>query len=106
MNRTTRHDGMGEIIGSNVRAELARAGKTQTGAAHLLGLPQSAISRRISGRTAWEIDELLILAGWLDVPVTDFLVGLPRMDSNHQPAGYLAQALGIAADVRMELAAA
>jgi transcriptional regulator with XRE-family HTH domain len=106
MNRTTRQETTAKIIGGNVRAELARKGRTQTAAAHLLGLPQSAISRRMNGGTAWEIDELLALATWLDVPVTTFLDGLPRMDSNHQPAGYLAQVLAPAADPFLELTAA
>jgi hypothetical protein len=76
-------------IGANVRAEIARHGRTQQGAGTVLHLPQGSVSKRISGDTDWKVSELLILADWLGVTVDDFLVGLPRLDSNQEPAGYL-----------------
>lgn len=79
-------------IGANVRAEIARHGRTQVGAGTVLHLPQGSISKRINGDTDWKVEELLILADWLGVTVDDFLVGLPRLDSNQEPADYLTTA--------------
>lgn len=70
-------------LGSNIKAELRRKGYTQLDAAHVLGMKsQSAISDRLNGDVRFGFDEVLMLAEWLDVPVSDFLVGLPRLDSN------------------------
>lgn len=58
-----------EAIGANVRAEMSRHGVTQAAVAERTGLPQSAVSRRLQGRTPWTAAELSQVADLLGVPV-------------------------------------
>jgi transcriptional regulator with XRE-family HTH domain len=58
-----------KLVGGNVRAELARAGKTQAWLAGVLGLSQQVVSERLRGRVAFDVDELTKVAGALGVPV-------------------------------------
>lgn len=54
-------------IGSNVRAEMARAGVTQVQLAGLIGMSQSMLSARLAGKTAFDVDELARAAGVLGI---------------------------------------
>lgn len=56
-------------IPANVKAELARRGKTQRDLADLLGLSTQAISRRLTGRLPFDVDELSAVAAYLGMPV-------------------------------------
>lgn len=56
-------------IGANVRAEMSRHGVTQAAVAERLGLPQSAVSKRLRGMTPWSASELAKVAELLGVPV-------------------------------------
>ncbi|MGA5542729.1 helix-turn-helix domain-containing protein [Mycobacterium sp. NPDC051198] len=49
---------------------MARRGVSQTKVAGVLGLSQSAISARLSGRTPFDVNELVAIADYLDVPIT------------------------------------
>jgi transcriptional regulator with XRE-family HTH domain len=60
-------------VGKNVRAELARAGKTQTWLASVLALTQQSISSRLRGDVAFDVDELHRVADALAVPVASLL---------------------------------
>jgi transcriptional regulator with XRE-family HTH domain len=60
-------------IAAEVRAELARHGKTQREAGEVLGLPQSAVSLRISGERPFRAEELILLAADLGIPAERFL---------------------------------
>lgn len=62
-----------QSIATEVRAELARQSKTQRDIADILGVPQSAVSLRLSGQRAFRAEELVILADALGVPVDRFL---------------------------------
>jgi transcriptional regulator with XRE-family HTH domain len=55
------------IVGANVRAEMARKGTTQRNLADYLGIPQTSVSRRLSGITPFDINELTAVAELLDV---------------------------------------
>ncbi len=57
------------VVGANVRAEMARRGLSQTWLSDALGLSQTAVSRRLYGRTPWSIDELVTVAAQLRVPL-------------------------------------
>jgi len=56
-----------------VRAELARARKTQTAAAEVLGMVQASLSRRLTGEVEFTVAEVRALAEWLGVPLTTLL---------------------------------
>ena len=62
--------------GANVRAEMARKGLTQATLARHLGLSQAAVSARIKGRTPFDINELVIVATVLDVPLAALTEGV------------------------------
>lgn len=54
-------------IGANVRAEMARRQRSQEWLGTVLGLGQSQISRRLSGRLGFEARELVLAAEALDI---------------------------------------
>lgn len=60
-------------VAQKVRAEMAKAKLRQTQAARALGLSQSAFSRRFCGYTEFRASEVQILAGLLEVEVSDLL---------------------------------
>lgn len=49
---------------------MARRGVSQTRVAERLGISQSAVSARLSGRTPFDVNELVTIADFLGVPVT------------------------------------
>jgi len=60
-------------VASNLRAELARANRRKGDLAAVLGLSPAAITRRASGETPLDVNELFAIAEWLDIPVTALL---------------------------------
>lgn len=64
------------VTGANVRAEMARRGLSQAALAKRLGVSQTAISKRLRGETPLDINELLQIAGALDVPLDVLLDGV------------------------------
>jgi len=60
-------------VAKNIRAELARAGISQTAAARALGLADSSLSRRLNGRHSFRVSELYALADLIGVPVHAFI---------------------------------
>ncbi len=63
---TTSH---AERVADAVRAECARRRITQHDLAESLGLSQMAVSRRLSGTVAFDVNELYAVAALLDVSV-------------------------------------
>jgi len=59
-----------ERVAANVRAELARKGITQSDLAAKLNKSQPFISRRLSGRVAFDVADLASIATVLDVSIT------------------------------------
>jgi transcriptional regulator with XRE-family HTH domain len=57
------------LVAANVRAELARMKIGQSALADRLALSQATVSRRLSGESAFELDELPGVADVLGVPV-------------------------------------
>ena len=67
-----RYDGMESLstrVAANVRAEMARQRKRQADLGEVLGLTQGAVSKRMSGAVALDVDELARIAEFLGVPV-------------------------------------
>ena len=50
-----------------MRGLAAEKSVTQTQIADMLGIPQSAVSRRMRGTTPWSLDELAQLCEYFDV---------------------------------------
>lgn len=59
-------------VAAEVRAQLARQRLSGAAAAARLGWSQIYLWRRLSGRVAFDVNDLTALAGLLDVPVTMF----------------------------------
>jgi transcriptional regulator with XRE-family HTH domain len=88
-----------EAVAANIRAESARRRVRQSDLAEAVGLSQATISRKLSGQVPLTIDEVYAVAEVLHVPVHVLVpddpdpatrnpgTGLPRKDSNLQPAG-------------------
>lgn len=54
---------------ANVRAEMARLGRTQRELAVVLGVSQPTVSARLAGRRDFTVAELRTVAKWLGVPL-------------------------------------
>lgn len=63
--------------GANVKAEMARAGIGQVQLAARLGLSQTAVSSRLRGVVAFNVDELAAVARVLEVPVSALVAEEP-----------------------------
>lgn len=62
-----------EQVGANVRAEMARAGLSQAALAAILGLSQPAISKRLRGIQAFDVDEVARAAEALGIDVASLM---------------------------------
>ena len=60
---------MGTNEAANVRAEMARQGRTQRELAEMLGVSQPTVSARLSGRRDFTVAELRRISKWLGVPL-------------------------------------
>jgi len=87
------------LCGERVTMVMFRRRLRQSDLAGVLGITQSALSRKLRGDRAWSLQELKVTAGALSVP-TAFLLGetddpgegWAPWDSNPQPAGYRVRA--------------
>ncbi len=66
-------DNPSAAIGANVRVAMARVGMTQTDLAAVLGISQPAVSARLRGVVAFNVDEIIDVAAHLGVPVDQLL---------------------------------
>ena len=64
---------MQSLLAANIRAELARKGKTQADLAELLGITQQGISRRMLGHVDFRLGEITKIADFLGVTVAALL---------------------------------
>jgi transcriptional regulator with XRE-family HTH domain len=63
-------------VAGNVRAEMARLNVNQTQLATAMDLTQAAVSRRLTGKVPFNVQELAALAIFLDIPVARLTEGL------------------------------
>lgn len=63
--------------GANVKAEMARRDVTQAALAAELGMSQSMLHYRLTGRVVFNVEELARIAAVLEVPVTALLAEQP-----------------------------
>jgi transcriptional regulator with XRE-family HTH domain len=62
-----------EIAAAEVRAELARQRIPQSALAYVLKMSEVSISRRLRGETPFDVNELVAVAEFLNLPITRFL---------------------------------
>jgi transcriptional regulator with XRE-family HTH domain len=70
-----RLDTPAERVAGEVRAVLARQGKTHRYVGDVLGLSPPSVSRRMRGEIPFDVAELHTLAAALGVPVSTFMAG-------------------------------
>ena len=70
---TTPHPSHAERVADAVRAECARRRITQHQLAKSLGLSQMAVSRRLSGAVALDVNELYAVAQLLDITPAELI---------------------------------
>ena len=73
-----------EAVAREIRGLLAKAGLTQKDVASILAITQAGVSDRLRGKQNFSLDELLTLAGALDLTVGDLLGN--SIVSAHVPA--------------------
>lgn len=66
-------DSTAVIVGRNIRAEMVRRGIRQVDLAATLDMRQSSLSVRLSGRVAFDVNELQAVATALGVPLVELL---------------------------------
>ena len=64
-------------VAANVRAEAARRGLRQADLAGSLGVSQETLSRRLTGRVPFDVDELVDVAAALGVDVAELFTRHP-----------------------------
>lgn len=67
---TTDTETAAEVVGATVRAELARKRVSQVTVGAHLHLSQTAVSRRLTGKKAFDVDELAVIARLVEVPLS------------------------------------
>lgn len=78
--RVVHHGGMQRIdsdtVAGEVRANLARRGKTKVWLAKQLKISTATLHRRLAGDSSFSLDEISTIAESLDIPVSTLLPGL------------------------------
>ena len=64
---------MSEAVAARVRGVMAEQRRHQAELATVLGVAVSGASRRLSGKVPFNVDELDVVARWLEVPITRLL---------------------------------
>jgi transcriptional regulator with XRE-family HTH domain len=86
------NSGLSARVAAEVRAEQARQRLSGRDLARRVDLPPSTVARWLRGETSMDLDDVAALAGALGLTLGDLIeraeMLLPRVDSNHQPAGY------------------
>lgn len=77
----TREINVNALVGELVHQYMWRNKVTQTAIANALGVGQPAIARKLRGERPFSVDELLAVAEFLNVAITEFL---PNAGSPHQ----------------------
>lgn len=83
-------------VGIIIQSLMFRAREQRKELAPVVGVSPSVLGKKLRGQVAFSLTELMRIARHYDVAAGDLMpvvpagvaIGLPRMDSNHQPCGY------------------
>jgi transcriptional regulator with XRE-family HTH domain len=71
---------------AQIRALMAARRRTSAELAEVLGMSQSAASRKLNGESRpFNLDQIQAVADWLDVPITDIITPVPGLDYSPTP---------------------
>ena len=62
----------------NVRAEMARRGVSQSALGAAIGMSQTALSRRLSAKTSFSVEQILAIARHLDTSIVELIDTTPE----------------------------
>lgn len=82
-----------EGVNAEIRAHMARRRVRQSDLADALGIHQSSVSERMTGKVSWNIDELDRIAGFLDLPITALFPASDLGKTESRCTGQIALAL-------------
>jgi transcriptional regulator with XRE-family HTH domain len=85
-----------ETVSAKVALLIHLRGWTQQDVADMIGVQQASVSRKLLNKQRWWVDEVYAIAdaGGVDPAYLTSTDGLPRLDSNQQPAGYRVHPFG------------
>ena len=75
---------MTELVAEEVRALMGRHRVSQATIAEVLGVSRQAVSKRLTGETPFDVNEVAKLGDYFGVQPSQLL---PHLDSNQEPAG-------------------
>ena len=67
------------VVARNIRAELARRGMPVRHLTEALGVTYTGVTRRLSGQTPLDVDEVAAVARFLGIPVIDLFAGIDAL---------------------------
>ena len=70
---------LAQRVASNVRAEMARAGFSQSTLARRMGRTQQYLSRRVAGHVPFDVADLADIANYLNTPVEILFQAAPTV---------------------------
>ena len=62
-----------DLVAAEIRAEMARKQRRQSDLVEVLGISQSGVSSRLHGRVDLTVDEVVAIAGFLEVDPAKWL---------------------------------
>lgn len=74
-------------LGREIRALMAREGINQVQMSHVLGIPQSSVSKRLRGGTPWDVTELDTVARRFRTSVAAIIADAERPRPGGDPDG-------------------
>jgi transcriptional regulator with XRE-family HTH domain len=69
-----------------IRAELAKAGRTQIDLAEYLGINQATVSYRFNDRYSWSLGDLVCIGEWLGIDMVKAIAASMRRPRNEVAA--------------------
>ena len=82
-------DNFSRRVGEEVRALMARHGVNQTQVAATLGIHQSAVSKRLTGRTPFDVNELAAVARFFRTTTANIIAAAENPRPDLDPNGGL-----------------
>lgn len=71
--KTSTHLSANEVAGREIKTWMLRSGSKQKDLADLLGISQAAVSKKLRGEAAFTLDDLLSIAGFFNLTLTELL---------------------------------
>lgn len=85
-----------QITGELIHLEMRRRRMSQATLGAQIGITQAALGKKLYGKRRWTIDEVIAVARYLEVPVTDLLPGEDYTpETTEAPVDFSTEASGL-----------